>query len=325
MTNFDAYQLTAAPPNHLSFGGLDRDSLTREGKAHPFDYLQSCMEQALILPIWQLKNLFKGPVGPDHHPKPVFVPAEQMAQTITKERPLIYLGKRQIGITDSPIFVLDLSDMDEDNARQIGGPDAHFAELREVGPMIDGADGSVLAYARAMIYWNNRHLFCGKCGSPTVLVKLGHQRSCCDSACGELHFPRTDPAVIMLVQNGGHILLGRQAIWPQGMYSTLAGFVEPGETIEHATAREVFEEVGIKIGQISYQHSQPWPFPSSLMLGMRAHALTTELKINTDEIEHAQWFSKEELLNFDKQDKFLPRKLSISRRLIDDWLAEQDR
>ena len=128
--------------------------------------------------------------------------------------------------------------------------------------------------------------------------------------------------MIMLVHDGDRVLLGRQKIWPDGLYSTLAGFVEPGETIEHAVAREVYEEAGIIVKNISYQHSQPWPFPSSLMLGFTAEASTKIININDEEIENAQWFTREEILNFELQGKFLPRKVSISRRLIDDWLSE---
>ncbi len=220
-------------------------------------------------------------------------------------------------------FTLDVSDMAEEALLSLIDMPCHFAELREVGPMVDGRDGSVLAYARAMLYWHGKHIYCGRCGQATSVEKMGHQRKCVSTNCGEMHFPRTDPAVIMLIEDGERVLLGRQAIWPEGMYSTLAGFVEPGETIEHATAREVFEEVGIQIGNIRYQHSQPWPFPSSLMLGLYATALTTELNINKDEIDHAQWFTRDELLNFADQGKFLPRQLSISRRLIDDWLYQR--
>ena len=160
------------------------------------------------------------------------------------------------------------------------------------------------------------------CGKATISTKGGHQRSCTRKGCTCLNFPRTDPAVIMLVTDGDRALLGRQKIWPEGLYSTLAGFVEPGETIEHAVAREVYEEAGIIVKNVIYQHSQPWPFPSALMLGFTTEASTKKIKLNDAELEDAQWFTKSEMLNFKIQEKFLPRKVSVSRRLIDDWLSK---
>lgn len=323
MTDFDAYRLTEYMPNHLGFGGLDRDALTREAYPDPHQFLQDNSPQALITPHWHYRGLFAGNAEAEGKPEPIFLEAVKAAPLIETHRQLIYLGRRENKGEPRFLFALDISDLPEDQLANNFAMPSYFAELREIGPMIDGRDGSVLAYARAMLYWHMRHIFCGRCGSRTVVEKLGHQRKCMSASCGEMHFPRTDPAVIMLVHDGDRVLLGRQAIWPEGMYSTLAGFVEPGETIEHATAREVFEEVGIQVGDIRYQHSQPWPFPSSLMLGLHAKALTTKLATNQDEIEDAQWFTRDELLNFSDQGKFLPRQLSISRRLIDDWLYDR--
>ena len=132
----------------------------------------------------------------------------------------------------------------------------------------------------------------------------------------------SDPAVIMLIYKDDKILLGRQKVWPSGMYSTLAGFVETGETIENAVRREVLEEAGIKIKNIQYHSSQPWPFPASIMLGFYAEASSTKIKLDANEVEDVQWFSRKEVINFSHQNKFLPRKISIARRLIDDWINE---
>ena len=142
------------------------------------------------------------------------------------------------------------------------------------------------------------------------------------NGCTSPHFPHTDPAVIMLVHDGDRVLLGHHKIWPDGVYSTLEGFVEPGETIEHGVAREVYEEARFIVKYISYQHSQPCSFPSSLMLGFTAEACTKIINFNDEEIDDAKWFTREEILNFELQGKFLPRKVSISRRLIDDWLSD---
>ena len=320
MTDFDAYRLTEYTPNHLGFGGLDRDALTRDANHDPHVFLHGNMASALITPHWQYRGLFSGEAEQHSKPEPLFMTATEAGSLVAPHRQLIYLGKRAQATEARYLFALDISDLPEDGLASKFSKQSYFAELREIGPRIDGRDGSVMAYARAMLYWHYRHIYCGRCGQKTTVQKLGHQRKCDSASCGEIHFPRTDPAVIMLVHDGERVLLGRQAIWPEGMYSTLAGFVEPGETIEHATAREVYEEVGIQVGDIRYQHSQPWPFPSSLMLGLHAKALTTELLVNYDEIEDAQWFTRDELLNFSDQGKFLPRQLSISRRLIDDWL-----
>ena len=148
-------------------------------------------------------------------------------------------------------------------------------------------------------------------------------RRCTNETCGAQHFPRTDPAVIMLVHDGERVVLGRQKVWPPGMHSVLAGFVEPGESLEDAVRREVAEEVGIALGEVTYHSSQPWPFPSSIMLGFMARATTTELNLATDEIETARWYTRAELRASPENEVFkLPRRDSIARRLVEDWLAE---
>jgi NAD+ diphosphatase len=201
------------------------------------------------------------------------------------------------------------------------GPSA-FIDLRRVGPLLPRQDGSLLAFARGMSYWHQRHRFCGVCGSPTKSEEAGHVRRCTDKACDAVHFPRTDPAVIMLVHQGRErCLLGRQAAWPQGMHSTLAGFVEPGECLEEAVAREVYEETRIEVTSVTYHSSQPWPFPASLMLGFHAEAKTTDITVDKIELEAAQWYERSWLLAHQDDENFrLPRKDSIARRLLEDWL-----
>jgi NAD+ diphosphatase len=199
---------------------------------------------------------------------------------------------------------------------------AGFTDLRSVGAIMPRDDGALLAYARGLIHWHSRHRFCGVCGHPTVSEQAGHQRRCANPVCGAVHFPRTDPAVIMLIHDGDRIILGRQAQWPPGMNSVLAGFVEPGESLEEAVAREVMEEVGIAVTEVRYRSSQPWPFPSSIMLGFTARALTADIRLSPDEIETARWYSRDELRRSPENESFrLPRRDSIARRLVDDWLA----
>ena len=152
---------------------------------------------------------------------------------------------------------------------------------------------SILAQARSILHWHESHGFCAKCGAKSLMADAGYKRVCPN--CKTEHFPRTDPVVIMAVRHKDQILLGRQASWPPGMFSALAGFMEPGETIEQAVAREVLEEAGIKVGAVSYVTTQPWPFPSSLMIGMIAEATTTEIKLDPAELEDARWFTKADL------------------------------
>jgi NAD+ diphosphatase len=163
--------------------------------------------------------------------------------------------------------------------------------------MLDGtlpaAALSILAQARSLIHWHESHGYCAKCGAKTLMADAGYRRHC--EACNADHFPRTDPVVIMAVRHKGKILLGRQASWPPGMFSALAGFMEPGETIEDAVRREVFEEAGIKVGAVTYCASQPWPFPSSLMIGVIGEAQTSDLTIDPAELETARWFDKTEV------------------------------
>ena len=221
---------------------------------------------------------------------------------------------------------LDLSHLEEPEVDPLGGANASFRDLRQVGPIMDREDSAILAYARGLAHWHARHGFCGVCGAASESQKGGHQRRCTNSDCGAVHFPRTDPAVIMLVHDGGErCLLGRQPFWPPGMHSTLAGFVEPGESLEEAVAREVWEEVGlaIDVADVTYHSSQPWPFPSSIMLGFHARAAFAPLDLGPDELESAAWYSRADLQNSPEDEIFkLPRRDSIARRLIEDWLAE---
>jgi NAD+ diphosphatase len=191
-----------------------------------------------------------------------------------------------------------------------------FEDLRMVAAILPSAEAGLLSYARAMIAWRGRHRFCGSCGATTRAAKGGHVLICTNPTCGHEQFPRIDPAIIVLVSDGERALLGRQAAWPKGRYSTIAGFVEPGESLEDAVAREVFEETGIEVDRIEYHSSQPWPFPSSLMLGFTAHALTTQIQRRDDELEDAQWFTRADLAS---GRPIVPPNVSISFRLIENW------
>jgi NAD+ diphosphatase len=193
-------------------------------------------------------------------------------------------------------------------------------ELRPLAPLLQSDAASLLAYARALMLWRSRHRFCGVCGAPNLPARAGHVMRCSREGCAHETFPRLDPAIIVLVSDasGERALLGRQATWPAGRYSTIAGFVEPGEGLEDAVAREVEEETGVIVGDVEYVASQPWPFPSSLMLGFRATARTEDISLRDGELEDARWFTRAEVA---AGHPALPPTGSISSRLIDGWFG----
>ena len=200
-----------------------------------------------------------------------------------------------------------------------------FAEVRAVGAWLPAKEAGWCAYARGLAFWHSRHRYCGVCGGPTVSAEGGHIRRC--QICDAQHFPRSDPAVIVLVthrhpEHGERCLLGRSTRFPAGLYSTLAGFVEPGESLEETVRREVYEEAGVEVVDMQYRSSQPWPFPASLMLGFRAMAQSDELRIDPEELVDAGWYTRGQLIDPDRRPIQLPNRDSIARHLIEDWLYE---
>jgi NAD+ diphosphatase len=195
--------------------------------------------------------------------------------------------------------------------------DATFEELRPLSPLLGGNEAGLLAYARALSVWRARQRYCGACGAPTISHRAGHCMRCSREGCDQEFFPRLDPAIIVLVTDGDRALLGRQSSWPARRYSTIAGFVEPGESLEDAVAREVMEETGVPVVGARYDSSQPWPFPASLMIGFRASARPgSPIRVN-GELEDARWFTREEIRG---DAALLPPVHSISRRLISAWM-----
>lgn len=200
---------------------------------------------------------------------------------------------------------------------------AELRELRPLAPMLPPDAASLLAYARALVLWRSRHRFCGVCGAPNLPMRAGHVMKCSRAECGNETFPRLDPAIIVLVSDPANerALLGRQAAWPPGRYSTIAGFVEPGESLEDAVVREVAEETGVVAGDVVYLASQPWPFPSSLMLGFRAIARTMDIDLRDGELEDARWVTRADIAAGHPR---LPPPGSISARLIASWYHERN-
>ncbi len=204
----------------------------------------------------------------------------------------------------------------EQDAHHLLPGDCAFEELRPLTLLLDEPEAALLAYARALTHWRMHNRYCGRCGADNTPQRAGHVMRCSNPQCSLELFPRLDPAIIVLVTDGERALLGRQASWPPGRYSTVAGFVEPGESLEDAVAREVFEETGIRVSSSAYHSSQPWPFPSSLMLGFQAVAATDEIVCNDSELEDTRWFTRADIAAGNPK---LPPPTSISYRLIEHW------
>lgn len=255
----------------------------------------------------------------------VRIQGQQTRELMAAASSCVLLGR----MADIPVFAIDVSALGNGQP-PILSEDTEWQDLRQCGGLLSSEDAGLLAYARAMLHWHRTQRYCGYCGSKTRSSLSGHVRNCLNPDCAKEWFPRTDPAVIMRIEyypvdhSESLILLGRQSSWPQGAYSVLAGFVDPGESLEQTVAREVFEEAGVQITDITYLASQPWPFPASLMLGFKALAVESKLDFSSHELQHAAWFSRQQLANFGEwgdpgSGPKLPRADSISRRLIDDW------
>ncbi len=260
--------------------------------------------KARIVPIWRSRNLLLRAPGAGA----CLLEVSSALAARLDPADLILLGEFQGHVA----FAAELADEQPPALHDA----AEFADLRLAGGQLDWREAGLLAYARAMVSWRRRHRYCGSCGAPMLPAQSGHVMRCAAPGCDNQSFPRLDPAVIVLVTDGERALLGRQASWPAGRYSTLAGFVEPGESLEDAVRREVMEETGVRVGETSYHSSQPWPFPSSLMLGFIARAETTAICRGDEELEDARWFTRAEIAAGSPS---LPTRHSVSYRLIEDW------
>lgn len=308
--------------NRVNFyAGADIDRVGEKRRdAAWFNGLVSANE-ARVLPVWRGKNLVMREPDANGVFQIAWVSPEQLEPLMDPKggaaEALYLLGEREDGV----YFTVDLSAVD-DPLGAWPGLDAAFAGLREIGGFVDQADGAMLSYAKGLNHWHSRHPFCSDCGAPTEARDSGHVRVCTNADCGVSHFPRTDPAVIMLVHQGDRCILAHNKRNPQPSYSTLAGFVEPGESLEEAVAREVMEEVGVRVANVRYHSSQPWPFPGNLMLGFHAEAVSEEITVDGIELAEARWFARDEVRNAEKLGLQLSRPISISRRLLDDWVNE---
>jgi NAD+ diphosphatase len=268
--------------------------------------------QTLIVPVWRTQNLIAAAEGLT---TARFVNGVDTLGDVDPTE-LILLGEFRGQLCFAVEMPADRPPLFDRAGNSIGDRTTQFRDLRSIAGELPRDEAGLLAYARAMILWRERHRFCGRCGSPTVAAQAGHVLKCSDDACGNQQFPRIDPAIIVLITDGERALLGRQAEWPAGRYSTIAGFVEPGESLEDAVIREVMEETGVTVDSVDYHSSQPWPFPSSLMLGFTAHAATTDIHLHDAELEDARWLNRAQIA---AGEVALPTTHSISFRLIEDW------
>lgn len=302
--------IPASRPNAYTGSPLDRAAARREDAG----WIAAALADpaTLYVPVWRSRNLMKG--VEEGHPEAVLLTGAAAEAVRMQEGPWAFLGLWH----GRPVFAVDCSAAADPLPllpEGMGG----FTDLRQVAGLLPPGEASVLAHARGLMHWRNRHRFCGACGGLCLPRSAGHVMAC--TACDAQHFPRTDPAVIMLVVRGDRCLLGHSHRFPNTrMYSTLAGFVEPGESFEEAVRREVKEEAGIEVGEVAYHSSQPWPFPSSIMVGFHAEGLSEAITIDPEELKDARWFSRAEIRDHAGLGFALPRPDSIARRLIEDWL-----
>jgi len=308
LTELSVDHITPSRDNLFTSVRLDRLAERRDDP----DWVENALKSdaATLVPLWRSRNLIEG-TGPEQ--QAVYLsPAELEWRDLSQPPTLLGTdGKRHY-------FTVSISDRQRE-LLLAARPDAHFIDLRLASIDMDAKHAGVLAYAKALHYWQYRNAFCGVCGSLNRLESAGHRLVCTNEECARQSFPRIDPAIIVLVTEGEACLLGHNANWPPRRFSTLAGFVEPGESLEDAVVREVYEEAGVRLRDIRYVSSQPWPFPASAMCGFYAEAASRDHRAS-EEMTEVRWITASELeAAIASDDVRLPPPVSIAFRLIADW------
>lgn len=299
--------------NYFAANPMDRLVLQRRNEEWIAERL--ALPTTKIVPSWRARSLFSH----GKQAEAVMLTSAQLDGIELAEPPML------LGELDGEIyFAARFLDADDDVPAALAGL-GEFIDLRMAPIELDSKVGSILAYAKGMAHWHARHNFCGDCGSAIRSEQGGFVLVCTSERCGKHHFPRTDPAIIVLVEHEGACLLARQPTWPEHRYSILAGFVEPGESVEDAVVREVQEESNVRVDAVHYHSSQPWPFPASLMLGYIATAKGVDIELIDGELEEARWFTREQIVAEMKAGTLrLPPEISISRRIIESWFDAGD-
>ncbi|MFZ5671140.1 MAG: NAD(+) diphosphatase [Pseudomonadota bacterium] len=306
----------SAVANTFSGNPLDRASERRPDQ----DWLDARLADpaSLALPLWNGQPLTEK--GGEGGAQLAYVPAAMGLELAGGWERLLFLGLWK----ETAVFAVDLEGAPDPAEGPLEGF-GRFRDLRAVATALPAAEAAIAATAKGMFEWRRKHRYCANCGEPSLVAEGGWKRAC--PACNAEHFPRTDPVVIMLATNGGKCLLGRQAMWPKGMHSALAGFLEPGETIEEACARELMEEAGLTATAVRYHSTQPWPYPNSLMIGLIAEVDSQEARPDQTELEAVRWFTREEarqLIDGGYDGCFAPPPLAIAHQLVKSWAEEED-
>ena len=305
-------------PHTFAGGDLDRSASLRSDPKRISELLEA--RSSRFLPFRGLDPL----VETEARPGLGWIPRIELENLVDVDSAALFLGLEP----DGARFAIPVPETVRDD--DLGPAAASFRGVREVAPLLTVPDASVLALGRSLTAWHAMHRYCSKCGAPAATDEAGHARRCTNGACDTVQFPRTDPVVIMLIHREGLCLLGRAIRarrYPPGLHSCLAGYVEPGESIEEAVRRETREEAGLRVGRVRYHSSQPWPFPSTLMIGCFAEALPGEPRIDSSELESVRWFTMMELREaVERWDEAgalrVPPPLTIAHQLARTWLAE---